>query len=112
MSPLNLINEIILIDDASENRTYLYEPLDNFIKKLPIKIRIIHSKERLGLIRARMLGARMATGDTITFLDSHIEATNGWLPPLLQTIKDNRFYSNFFFFFIIFLIKITFKLSI
>jgi polypeptide N-acetylgalactosaminyltransferase len=89
-SPLKLIKEIILIDDASEDRTYLHEPLDNFIKTLPVTIKIIRNKERSGLMKARMMGARLATGDTLTFLDSHIEASNGWLPPLLYEIKMNR----------------------
>jgi hypothetical protein len=91
-SPIRYIKEIILVDDASEGREYLHKPLDNFVKTLPVVVRIFRNKERLGLMRSRLVGADAATGDTLTFLDAHIEATTGWLPPLLSEIKMNRFF--------------------
>lgn len=44
----------------------------------------------LGLIRARLAGARVATGDVLIFLDAHCEANIGWCEPLLQRIKESR----------------------
>lgn len=41
-------------------------------------VRIVRTKERSGLIRARLAGARAATGDVLIFLDSHCEAAPGW----------------------------------
>lgn len=57
------------------------EELDNYVEKVwPDKIvKIVRSKERLGLIRGRMLGAEQATGDVLIFLDAHCEATHMWL---------------------------------
>ena len=47
-------------------------------------MKIVRSPERIGLIRARLLGARHATAPVLTYLDSHCECTTGWLEPLLD----------------------------
>jgi hypothetical protein len=98
-SPIKYLKEIILVDDASENREYLHDPLDQFVKTLSVPVKIFRNKERLGLMRSRLRGADAATGDTMTFLDAHIECTDGWLPPLLSEIRMNRLTSASFFLF-------------
>lgn len=45
---------------------------------------------RLGLIRARLAGARMAKGDVLVFLDAHCEGVVEWMEPLLARIQESR----------------------
>ncbi|XP_037379255.1 polypeptide N-acetylgalactosaminyltransferase 5 [Talpa occidentalis] len=87
-SPPHLIKEILLVDDFS-TKDYLKDKLDKYMSQFP-KVRILHLKERHGLIRARMAGAERATGDVLTFLDSHVECNVGWLEPLLERVYLNR----------------------
>ena len=41
-------------------------------------VRIVRRKERGGLVKARVSGAREATGETIIVMDSHMEVNVGW----------------------------------
>lgn len=88
-SPSELMKEIILVDDDSTDAE-LKEKLDDYIKSVPITVRIIRTGKREGLIRARLIGARNASGSVLIFLDAHIECTDGWIEPLLYRIAIDR----------------------
>jgi polypeptide N-acetylgalactosaminyltransferase len=70
---------------------YLMKPLEDFVARLPVNVKILRNPGRLGLIRSRIVGAGAAIGETMTFLDAHIEATEGWLEPLLTEVNYNRY---------------------
>eukprot|EP00971_Amphidinium_carterae_P003735 74026-Amphidinium_carterae.1 len=52
------------------------------------KVRLARMGERRGLMLARMEGCWRASGDVVIFLDSHIEASPGWIEPLLARVHD------------------------
>ncbi|VDM62274.1 unnamed protein product [Angiostrongylus costaricensis] len=88
-SPPQLLKEVILVDDNSQ-RGELKGRLDDHIRRFGGLVRIVRKNIRHGLIRAKLAGAREATGDVIVFLDSHCEANVGWLEPLVQRISEKR----------------------
>jgi polypeptide N-acetylgalactosaminyltransferase len=59
--------------------------VDAYLKKtFPlVKSHVIHLPDRVGLIGARLAGAKAAIAEVLLFLDSHTEANVNWLPPLL-----------------------------
>ena len=88
-SPPALLAEVVLVDDAS-TQDHLQDRLEQYVAALGPKVKIVRSPERVGLIRARLLGAARATGPVLTYLDSHCECTEGWLEPLLDRIARNK----------------------
>lgn len=77
------------MDDASE-KEHLGALLDDYVARLPVNTVVVRTGNRTGLIRARLLGVERATGQVIVFLDAHCECNQGWLPPLLSRIVENR----------------------
>ena len=72
-SPRKLLREIILVD--------LHEKLEIHLSRFRGFVRLIRARKRLGLIRARLTGARAARGDVVVFIDAHCEAGEGWYKP-------------------------------
>ncbi|XP_041040516.1 polypeptide N-acetylgalactosaminyltransferase 12 [Carcharodon carcharias] len=87
-SPDILLRELIIVDDYSD-REHLKKPLEDYVASLR-KVRLIRARKREGLVRARLLGASIATGDVLTFLDCHCECHIGWLEPLLERILEEE----------------------
>lgn len=90
-TPEHLLQEIILVDDSSTTEP-LKDLLDYYLlTRLKGKnVKVVRLSSRMGLIRARLQGARVATGDVLVFLDSHCEATVNWLEPLLSRIEEDK----------------------
>ncbi|XP_060079724.1 probable N-acetylgalactosaminyltransferase 9 [Ylistrum balloti] len=89
-SPPEYLHEVILLDDFSD-RPELGEKLNKYVETTwpDGVVRIVRTMERSGLIRARLAGAVAAKGDVLIFLDSHCEASTGWIEPLLSRIKED-----------------------
>lgn len=69
-SSLKLIEEILLVDDASD-REILKKPLDEYIKTLP-KVRVVRAHRRIGIISARILGAVNAVGPILVHVRAKV----------------------------------------
>ncbi|PFH37950.1 GalNac [Besnoitia besnoiti] len=90
-TPPSLLKEIIVVDDFSNKETHpwLGEQLEDYVAGTLPKTRLLRLLQRRGLMGARAAGAAVATGETITFLDSHIECSAYWLQPLLFHVKQD-----------------------
>ncbi|XP_071451657.1 polypeptide N-acetylgalactosaminyltransferase 11-like [Hetaerina americana] len=85
-----LVHEILLVNDLSTTSNLHEELLDYINLNLPKKVKLFRTPHREGLIRARVFGARKATGEVLVFLDSHCEVNEMWLPPLLARVASSR----------------------
>lgn len=91
-SPRRILREIILVDDYSQIEELAGGRLERYLRRhfRPGFVKLITLPQRSGLIRARLTGARVASGDVLVFLDSHCEATDHWLEPLVELIRKDR----------------------
>ncbi|XP_026674683.1 polypeptide N-acetylgalactosaminyltransferase 35A-like isoform X2 [Ceratina calcarata] len=90
-TPADLLHEIILVNDWSDSEALheqvkAYTSGDNFNGT----VKLFKTERREGLIRARMFGARRATGKVLIFLDSHVEVNEKWIEPLLSRIAHSN----------------------
>uniref|UniRef100_A0A673L8X3 Polypeptide N-acetylgalactosaminyltransferase n=1 Tax=Sinocyclocheilus rhinocerous TaxID=307959 RepID=A0A673L8X3_9TELE len=83
-TPAVLLKEVILVDDFSD-RGYLKSQLAQYVSNLE-RVRLIRTKKREGLVRARLIGATYATGHVLTFLDCHWHA----VPEMDRKIRKSR----------------------
>ncbi|XP_007248710.3 polypeptide N-acetylgalactosaminyltransferase 17 [Astyanax mexicanus] len=88
-TPAHLLKEIILVDDNSDDEQ-LKGPLEEYVnKRYPGLVKIVRNQKREGLIRARIEGWKVATGEVTGFFDAHVEFTPAWAEPVLSRIKEN-----------------------
>ncbi|XP_016959223.1 putative inactive polypeptide N-acetylgalactosaminyltransferase 12 [Drosophila biarmipes] len=92
-TPKHLFSELIILNDYSDvdfwKDKLSLSLFDSYvIRYIHPKARIMHLKEHMGLIQARVLASKQAKADNLVFIDAQVEFTKGWLTPLLSTISD------------------------
>ncbi|CAF0834031.1 unnamed protein product [Didymodactylos carnosus] len=87
-SPKELLKDIILVDDYSDQE-HITVRLPKYIEKWNGLVKYVRTPQRVGLVEARVIGARAGAGDVIVVLDAHCECVTNWLPPLLTRIALN-----------------------
>ena len=85
-TPKHIIHEVILVDDSCTFAN-LKQPFERYVQHFP-RLKLYRTHQRQGLIRSRQLGALVATGNVLVFLDAHIECQAHWLEPLLDVLAD------------------------
>jgi glycosyltransferase involved in cell wall biosynthesis len=87
-SPKGVLHEVILVNDQSDINIVPNATEHIAQENLGHLVKLITAPERLGLIRARIFGAKQATGDVLVFLDSHIEGFTFCLAEIYFQIKE------------------------
>ncbi|XP_060569287.1 polypeptide N-acetylgalactosaminyltransferase 5-like [Ruditapes philippinarum] len=85
-TPDHLVNEIVLVDDGSENNE-LKSVLDIYLENLS-KVRVIRLKESIGLMMARQAGIDSVDAEYFVCMDCHMEVLPGWIEPLLSRLLE------------------------
>ncbi|XP_008851961.1 polypeptide N-acetylgalactosaminyltransferase 9 isoform X2 [Nannospalax galili] len=89
-TPSQLLKEVILVDDNSDNVELKFN-LDQYVhKRYPGLVKVVRNSRREGLIRARLQGWKVATAPIVGFFDAHVEFNTGWAEPALTRIQEDR----------------------
>lgn len=89
-SPPELLQEVVMLNDGSTREYITNGTIDRYIERWNGLVKIYHNDKREGLIRARTIGGKHATGSILVYLDAHCEVEPNWLPPLIAPIMQNR----------------------
>ena len=98
-TPPSLLMEVIVVDDngvpghhglPDNIRKNVDEEEWEYIKNLSPKVKVIKHDDREGCARSRLSGAKIATGEVLMFVDSHIEMLSStWYHHLAIPIIEN-----------------------
>lgn len=93
-SPLELIEEIILVDDKSDNKfDHLKGKLEQELGNFEVPLKLFRMPDRTGLIRARLKGAEEAKGACCDRFQTFCYWVNGCkkVPALKSVAQNNEF---------------------
>ncbi|XP_046388903.1 polypeptide N-acetylgalactosaminyltransferase 16-like [Ischnura elegans] len=79
-TPASILEEIILVDDHSDNAD------DALLLSKISKVKVIRNERTEGVAQSRVRGAQEAEGEVLIFMDSHCEVNVGWMEPLVELV--------------------------
>jgi len=88
-TPMEVIDEILFVDDGNEKEWQHHEDL----LALHPKVRVHRNVERQGLIRSKVIGARLIKSQVIVFMEPHCIVLHQWIEPLLEQIANSKNHS-------------------
>lgn len=74
----------------AETHIFLVDIEPQFLRSYHETIKFIRNEKREGLIRSRNIGAKLAAGHYLVFMDSHCEVNVGWLEPLIYQAEEHQ----------------------
>lgn len=82
-TPSDLLDEVLMVDDGNSPAWMHHEELTG----LHPKIRVHRNEQRQGLIRSKVIGAKLVTSPVIVFMEPHCIVNKHWLEPLLEQLS-------------------------
>lgn len=85
-TPLEVLKEVVIVDDAS------HPPLNDSwpsAEAAKFSVKYIRVESALGLIGAKQIGAESAIGDILVFFDCHVKPARDYWIPYIQNIQTN-----------------------
>jgi GT2 family glycosyltransferase/SAM-dependent methyltransferase/glycosyltransferase involved in cell wall biosynthesis len=84
--PAAFRGEILAVDDGSTDGTRAL--LQRWAEPEKRLLKIVSNQENIGFVRSCNKAAQQATGEYLVFLNNDTVPLPGWLPPLVQTLRD------------------------
>jgi len=88
-TPMELLDEILMVDDGNTKEWQHHDELTN----ISPKIRVHRNEDRQGLIRSKVIGAKIVTSPVIVFMEPHCIVNKQWLEPLLVQLAHSNGHS-------------------
>jgi len=88
-TPSDVLDEILMVDDGNSEEWMHHEDMT----KLHAKVRVHRNEERQGLIRSKVIGAKLVTSPVIVFMEPHCIVNKQWLEPLLLQLTQSEGHS-------------------
>src|SRR5579864_3922320 len=84
--------EFVIVDDASTDgcATQLDHFANHSVWNSNVKVRVCRVEQRIGIPRARNLGAWRASGEVLMITDAHVRFPCGWDQIVLDHLQKNR----------------------